>query len=73
MSFLDKAKDMAADAVEKVKDVAGDAAGMASEALHSEKAEELSDKVLDKVNHLAKDNPTVKNVTAKIDSKLGNE
>ena len=73
MGFLDKAKEMAGDAADKVKDVAGDVADKANEAIHSEKAEQVSDSVLNKVNELAGGNEAVKNVTDKIDQAIGNE
>ncbi|MCI5825341.1 MAG: hypothetical protein MR006_01580 [Arcanobacterium sp.] len=73
MGFLDKAKEMAEDAVSKTKDVADDVADKANEAIHSEKAEQMSDSILNKVNELAGNNEAVKNVTDKIDKALGNE
>ena len=73
MGFFDKAKDAADDAMAKVKDVAGDVKEKAESALHSEKLEEMSDALLDKVNDLAKGNETVKNLTEKIDDALGDE
>ena len=62
--IVDKAKDAAGDAADKVKDVAGDAADVvkdkagdvkdaAHDAVHSERAEKISDTVLDGVEGAA--------------------
>ena len=83
MSFLDKAKDMAADAVDKVKDLVdgdqNDGTTEGTDLLHSEKAEQVSDAALGKANELAasKLDPEkakmVTDATAKLDTKIGTE
>ena len=88
--IVDKAKDAAGDAADKVKDVAGDAADKVKEkagdvkdaadhAVHSERAEKISDTVLDGVegaaNFVTRDkfDDKIGDMRENVDEKIGDD